>query len=239
MTGAEWEYRPAPDLEQGVVERLRGFPREPSMWVYAVRSAAAVALRTWLRLYHRFEVVGRSHLPREGAFVIVGNHSSHLDAPCLLSALPLGALHRAFPAAAADYFFTSLPRTAFSGIVINALPFERKGGGAESLEICRSLLATEGNVLILFPEGTRSTTGELGRFRSGIARIVAGTSVPVVPAYLEGAARAWPKGSPVPRPKKLVLRLGAPRSYAEEGTDRDAAQHVCEDLRSAVVDLAG
>lgn len=238
MNAPEWEYRPAPDLERSVAERLKGFPREPSMWVYATRSLAALALRGWLRAYHRYRIEGRERLPREGSFVLVANHASHLDAPCLLSALPLGTLHRAFPAAAADYFFSSLPRSAFAGVFINALPFERKGGGAESLEICAHLLETPGNVLVLFPEGTRTTTGELGRFRSGIGRLVAGTGVPVVPAWLEGAGRAWPKGRAIPAPRPLALRIGTPLRFEDRARDRDGAQSVCEDLQRAVAALA-
>src|SRR5712691_9167680 len=99
----EWHYDPAQDLEQPLVERLRRFPREPDMLVYVLRSLAALTMRGWLRTYHRLEIVGRGNLPAEGSFVMVANHSSHLDALCLLSALPLKKLHRAFPAAAADY----------------------------------------------------------------------------------------------------------------------------------------
>ena len=53
--------------------------------------------------------------------MLVANHSSHLDAPALLSALPLKKIHRAFPAAASDYFFTSLPTLAFPAVVVNAM----------------------------------------------------------------------------------------------------------------------
>ena len=110
-----WQYESAPDLDQSLVERLRHFPRQPDMLVYGLRSVAAVIIRAWLRCYHRLEIIGRDHLPAEGSFVMVANHSSHLDTLCLLAALPLAKLHRAFPAAAADYFFKactarSLPR---------------------------------------------------------------------------------------------------------------------------------
>ena len=234
----EWDYHPAPDLTQSLAARLRGFPREPDMLVYGLRCAAALALRLWLRAYHRLSIEGREHLPARGSFVLVGNHASHLDAPCLLASLPLRRLHSAFPAAAKDYFFSSLPRSAFSAVLINALPFDREADGAQSLAVCAELLAREGNVLILFPEGTRSTTGALGRFRSGIGRLVAGTPIPVVPCHLTGGAAAWPKGRALPRPRRLRLVLGPPRSYADLTPDRDAVQHVCADLQAAVAALA-
>ncbi len=133
--------------------------------------------------------------------------------PSLIAGLPLRSLHRVFPAAAADYFFGSLPRCAFSSILINGLPFDRGNRGAESLSVCRRLLRNEGNVLILFPEGTRSVTGAMGRFRSGVGRLVEGTDLPVVPCHLSGAYRAFPKGSFLPRPVRLVLTIGSPRTY--------------------------
>jgi len=233
----EWEYHPAPDLEQNLAERLARFPREPTMLAYASRSAAAVALRAWLRVYHRLHIVGRDNLPHEGSFIVVGNHASHLDALCLIASIPLRKLHRTFPAAAADYFFSSLPRSAFASVFLNALPFERQAGGAQSLTVCEQLLARPGNILVLFPEGTRSMTGELGRFRSGIGRLAAGTAIPVVPAFLHGAARAWPKGSALPRPHRLRLHIGVPRLYADLPPNRESVGRICEELREAVAAL--
>jgi 1-acyl-sn-glycerol-3-phosphate acyltransferase len=77
-----WRYDTAEDLEQPMIERLRNFPREPDILVYLLRSFAAVSMRAWLRVYHRFEITGLENLPASGSFVLVANHSSHLDAPC-------------------------------------------------------------------------------------------------------------------------------------------------------------
>ena len=233
----DWTYDKAPDLDKNLSERLSGFPRQPEMSIYLMRSMAALILRSWLRVYHRFEVTGKEHLPQDGSFVLIANHASHLDALCLLSCLPLAKLHRAFPAAAADYFFSSVPRSAFSATVINALPFERQLKGGQSLTVCSELLANPGNILIIFPEGTRSPDGKLGRFRSGVARLVTGRKIPVVPAWLEGAGKAWPKGAPIPYPKRLRLRIGPPRLYADRETHRESVQRVVTDLREAVETL--
>lgn len=232
-----WEYEPAPDLDQSLVERLRRFPREPDMAVYGLRSLAALGLRTLLRAYHRFEISGAENLPKEESFVLVANHSSHLDTLCLLSALPLRKLHRVFPAAAQDYFFVSAPRLAIAAIVVNALPFGRQSHIRQSLELCRELLSNKGNVLILFPEGTRTTTGQLGTFKPGIGLLVAGTTLPIVPCYLSGAFEAWPKGTWLPRPRKLRLRIGTPRVYSHLVAGKESAQHICTDLREAVDQL--
>lgn len=233
----EWEYHPAPDIDESMAEHLRNFPRQPDMFVYALRSLAAVLLRGWLRIYHRLRIDGREHLPDEGSFVLVCNHTSHLDTLCLLSAVPIKKIHRTFPAAAADYFFCSLSRSAVSAILINALPFDRKLKGAESLTVCARLLENEGNILILFPEGTRTTSGEMARFRSGIGRLLAGKDLPVLPCHLSGGLAAWPKGRGLPMPTKLHLRIGAPRSYAGLAKSTDSVHKICHELQTCVVDL--
>ena len=233
----EWEYHPPPDIDATLLESLRDFPRQPHMLVYALRALAALLLRGWMKAYHRLEVMGRENLPQSGSFIIVCNHTSHLDTLALMSAIPMKKIHRTFPAAAADYFFSSLPRSAASAIFINALPFDRKFKGAESLTVCTQLLANEGNILILFPEGTRTTTGAMGRFRSGIGRLVVGTDIRVVPCHLAGGLKAWPKGGVLPRPCKLRLAIGAPQIYDHLNKDSESVQVVCKDLEDRVAQL--
>lgn len=234
-----WRYESARDLDQSVVERLKTFPREPDMTVYALRSLAALVLRSWLRTYHRLTITGREHLPVEGSFVMVANHASHLDALCLLAALPLRRLHRAFPAAAQDYFFVSLPRIAVAAVVVNALPFGRRTHVAQSLDLCRRLMENPGNILIIFPEGTRSPQGEIGEFKPGIGALVAGTRIPVVPCRLEGAFEAWPKGRTLPRPRRVRLRIGAPLTFETLAAGRDSSREVASRLRQAVLEIGG
>jgi len=233
----EWEYHPPPDIDETMSEHLRNFPRQPNMLMYAIRSIVALLLRGWMRVFHRMHIEGRENLPESGSFVLVCNHTSHLDTLCILCSVPLKRIHRTFPAAAADYFFSSLPRSAVSAILINALPFDRKVKGAESLTVCSELLKNEGNVLIIFPEGTRTQSGEMGRFRSGIGRLVVGTDLPVVPCYLDGGMRAWPKGKAFPRPYKLHLRIGKPRRHEHLDKSSESVVQICKDLENQVAQL--
>ena len=234
----DWQYDTIQNPNQALIKRLRRFPRKPDMLVYGVRSLAALGIRAWLRVYHRMEVIGREHLPAEGSYVLVANHTSHLDAVSLLSALPLKKLHRAFPAASTDYFFTSIPRLAIATVIVNALPFDQRVHFRQSLTLCQQVLADPGNILILFPEGTRSTTGEIGEFKPGIGLLLAGTSVPVLPCHTSGAFHAWPKGRMLPRPGRLRLMIGAPRNYAGFQPGKSAALQICQELRQAVLELA-
>jgi 1-acyl-sn-glycerol-3-phosphate acyltransferase len=225
------------DLDQAPIKRLRHFPREPDMLVYGLRSLGALIIRGLLHIYNRFEIVGHQNLRTNRSLVIVANHCSHLDTLCLLAALPLGKLHRAFPAAASDYFFQSIPRLWAATVLVNALPFARQARVRRSLTLCQETLANAGTILIIFPEGTRSTTGEVGEFKSGIGALVAGRDVVVVPCYIDGSFRAWPKGKRLPRPRKVRLIVGVPRNYCTRTADKIDISAIAGELRDAVNEL--
>lgn len=210
-------------------------PVETSRVVGVLRAMIAVAIRALLRLYTRFEIVGHENIRTNRSFVMVANHSSHLDAVCLLAALPIHKLERAFSAAAEDYFFRNLSRRWIASVVVNALPFSRHHHVRESLEACRELLGDPGTILIVFPEGTRSTTGAIHDFRPGIGALVAGRDISVLPCYLEGTAGVWPKGKYLFRPHKVRLIIGEPRQYGS--CHRADAGLIASDLRNAVLAL--
>lgn len=231
----DWSYETAPDLDKNLVDRLSSFPREPEIHVFLARSLAAVLLRGWLRVYHRYRVVGHENVPgSDESFVMVCNHSSHLDTLALISAMPLKRRHRVFPAAAQDYFFNSVPKTLFTAVIINGLPFSRSVHIAQSLKLCHELLSNPGNVLILFPEGTRTSTGEVESFKPGIGRLLAGVDIPALPCFLRGAFAAMPKGSTIPRPAKLELHIGEPLRFKQTEASRDGYRVVANHLHEAV-----
>jgi 1-acyl-sn-glycerol-3-phosphate acyltransferase len=230
----KWLYDSVRDVDQAPVDRLRQFPREPDMFVYGLRSLAALIIRALLRIYNHFEIIGHQNLRTNRSLVLVANHCSHIDTLCLLAALPLRKLHRAFPAAASDYFFQSVPRLWAAAILVNALPFARQARVRQSLSLCRELLADPGTILIIFPEGTRSTTGEVGEFKSGIGALVAGRDVAVAPCFIDGSFRAWPKGKRLPRPRKVRLIVATPRNYRDRRTDKIDICAIAAELRDAV-----
>ena len=233
----KWLYDSVRDVDQAPIDRLRQFPREPDMLVYGLRSLSALIIRGLLQIYNHFEISGHQNLRTNRSLVIVANHCSHIDTLCLLAALPLRKLHRAFPAAASDYFFQSVPRLWAAAILVNALPFARQARVRQSLSLCRELLANPGTILIIFPEGTRSTTGEVGEFKSGIGALVAGRDVTVVPCFIDGSFQAWPKGKRFPRPRKVRLVVGTPRNYGDRRTDKNDICAIAAELRDAVNQL--
>jgi 1-acyl-sn-glycerol-3-phosphate acyltransferase len=230
-------YDSVRDLDQAPTDRLRQFPREPDMLVYGLRSLGALIIRGLLHIYNHFEIIGHQNLRTNRSLIIVANHCSHMDTLCLLAALPLRKLHCAFPAAASDYFFQSVPRLWAAAILVNALPFARQARVRQSLSLCRELLANPGTILIIFPEGTRSTTGEVGEFKSGIGALLAGRDVAVAPCFIDGSFQAWPKGKRFPRPRRVRLVVGMPRNYRDRGTDKIGICAIAAELRAAVNEL--
>ena len=198
-----------------------------------LRVPVALIIRALLRTYGGLQIEGAEHLPNEGSFVLVANHTSHLDALCLLAALPLARLPHAATVAAEDYFFQNRARSWIAALTVNALPFTRGKGARESLAACAEVLAQPGRMLLLFPEGTRSRDGRLHPFRSGIGALVAGRGVPVLPCHIAGAHRSWPKGGRWPWPARLRLRIGAARRFGAE-QERVA---IAEELYAAVAEL--
>lgn len=232
-----WHYDPNAYLDPVYSERLRFFVERPGPLITKMRCLAAAVLRSWLRVYNQLTIIGRENLPLDRSCLIVANHSSHLDTLCLLSALPMRRLHRTFPAAAEDYFCVSRFRAFLARVVVNALPFDRRFSPWRSLSTCSQLLEQPGNILIFFPEGTRSSAAEPGEFKPGAALLAAGRDIPVVPCHLAGTHAALPKGSWLPRPRTVRLTIGRPRVYAHLPPTKESARLITQELREAIIEL--
>lgn len=181
-------------------------------------------IKPFMTLCLGLRVHGRHLLPQSDPFVLVANHSSHLDTLALLSLFPLRRLRTIHPVAAADYF----TRNAWLGLLTrtacNILPIARHDITPDNDPIPQMAAQLRaGKSLILFPEGTRGTTADMAPFRSGVARVLEQVPhIPVVPAYLVNMGRSLPKGAWFPVPFFCEVRLGAPRSV--QGSRHDIVQ---------------
>ncbi|MBR0683788.1 1-acyl-sn-glycerol-3-phosphate acyltransferase [Roseomonas eburnea] len=229
----EWKLRPARDHGLPAEERLRSLSRERGLGSLLLGSAWRAALRGYLAAFHRLQVTGRDHLPPP-PFVLIANHSSHLDALTLSAVLRGEAARRAHALAAGDTFFTSTLSSAFAAYAVNALPVWRKRTKSGELATLRERLVEDRLVYILFPEGTRARDGAMAPFQPGIGVLVAGTEVPVVPCFLEGCHAAWPPTRSWPRPGRLRLRIGAPLRFADLPATRAGWEEAARRCEAAV-----
>jgi 1-acyl-sn-glycerol-3-phosphate acyltransferase len=140
--------------------------------------------------------------------VFVANHSSHIDTPAILRALPRKWRQRTSVAAAADYFYRKRWVAAAVSLLFSAVPISRRGGGMDkgSADHLHRLLRTRWN-LLLYPEGTRSRDGSRGKLHSGAAVLAAAHDVAILPIYVAGTRQAMPPGRTWPRRRRVGLAL--------------------------------
>jgi 1-acyl-sn-glycerol-3-phosphate acyltransferase len=161
----------------------------------------------------------RARLPKSGPAIVVANHNSHLDTMVLMSLFPLRLLPRVQPVAAVDYFTASRLFAWFTLNVIGILPIKRRveRGDDNPLEPCRRALVA-GQVLIIFPEGSRGEPERMQSFKGGIARLAeSNPAVPVVPVFLHGLGKALPKGETILVPFFCDVFVGEPLAWEASG----------------------
>lgn len=139
------------------------------------------------------DVQGRANIPYNRNVLVVANHASHLDAGLVKYALgKYGQRLRAL--AASDYFFRNMVRQLYFTNFTNLLPINRSADLHQSLSPAVEALRN-GEVVLMFPEGTRSLNGQMGRFKRGVGHLALTTPIDVLPVFLYGTYEAIPKGN--------------------------------------------
>ncbi len=146
-------------------------------------------------------------------FLVVANHASHLDGGLIKHAMgPAG--HGLGFMAAKDYFFGSrLGRFVFSNFT-NLIPMSRGRDFAESARAAGTAFKA-GRSVAIFPEGTRSTTGEISPFKPAAGFLTIKNEVDVLPVYISGVFEALPKGALIPKGRDLAAHFGEPLVFSE------------------------
>ena len=160
-------------------------------------------LRVLFRIFNRWEVRGREHVPTSGGVLLLANHTSYADPPIVGTACPR-PVH--FMAKAVLFRIPVL-----AGLIRRTHAFPVRRDAADRAALRRAVrLLREGKVLLIFPEGTRSPDGRLMELEIGAAFIALSGRAQVVPTAIVGADHLLPRGKPVLLPAKLRVSFGRP-----------------------------
>lgn len=184
-------------------------PAGPHPWLRPLFFAAVI--RPALLLGFGLGVRHRERLPQTGPAIVVANHNSHLDTLLLLSLFRLSSLRTVRPAAAADYFGKAGAVRWVTQNIIGAILIERHAEGGRRADPLAPLSAAlmRGEIVLLFPEGTRGKPEVREEFKTGLAHLARRhPEVPVIPVALRGLGHALPKGEWIPVPLNLYAAVG-------------------------------
>ena len=201
-----------------------------------------VVLTPLLRLLMRVTVHGTENLPTSGGAIVAANHTTFLDNFMIPMVFP----RRVTFLAKSDYFTGGglkgkLQKAFFSGV--GMIPIDRSGGKASEAALRTGLGVLQGGELLgLYPEGTRSPDGRLYRGKTGVARMALEAGVPVVPVGLVGMFAIQPAGATMPKPGKVEVRIGRPLDfsrYAGMEGDRFVLRSITDEIMYELMLLSG
>jgi 1-acyl-sn-glycerol-3-phosphate acyltransferase len=178
-----------------------------------------------------FKVYGRENLIEDGAAILASNHQSYLDPPCIGMACRNDIYYLARN--------TLYQRPLIGPLLkrLNTVPVDRDRGDVSSIKTIIRLLRS-GHRVIIFPEGTRSSDGQLQPARAGLGMIIAKTLAPVVPVRVFGSFEALPRvGGLKFRPVSVVV--GKPMRFSEDALkgDRDVYQKLSNQVMEKIAGL--
>ena len=194
--------------------------------VYDILRALARLVVVW---FFRFRVTGRQHWPAAGGALVCANHQSYLDPPLV----GLTCSRRMTYLGRTTLFENKLLAPIIS--FLDTIPIDREGGGLSGLkETLRRLKG--GDMVLIFPEGTRTSDGQLQPLKPGFIAVARRSKVPLVPVALDGAYDIWPRTSPLPRGGRLAVAIGEPISALEVSqlSDEELIEKLTRSIRQCL-----
>lgn len=201
------------------------------LWKRAGYQLCKNALLLSVRIYFRFRWRGREHMPVNSGALVCSNHQSYLD-PVLVGVCFRGQLNYL----ARQSLFNS---RLFGGLIryLDSIPLDRDGMGIGGVKEALKRLK-RGEMLLIFPEGTRTLDGEIGPLKPGFIALARRGRVPVLPVAVDGAFQAWPRTNRLPRPLKVRTCFGAPISVERiaQLSDDELVEEVRTRIRQCLVE---
>ena len=154
------------------------------------------------------QIEGAANVPQHTNFIVAPNHASHIDTGLVKKALGKDVAEQTVAVAAADYWFDTKYKRAYMNNFTTLIPIERTGSLRQSLRHVTEILK-EGYNTLIFPEGTRTTTGEMSEFKPIIGYLALNEKVGILPIYIWGTYEAFPKGMTIPKKDSIGAKVGA------------------------------
>lgn len=164
------------------------------------------------KVVFRLHIEGQEHIPRTGPVILAANHVSYID-PVIIGI----AVRRPIRFMAKKELF-GVPLLGRLIRQFGAFPVNRHRANLQAFKLATALLEA-GEVVAMFPEGTRGDGIELQPAKAGIGLIAARTGAPVVPIFHQGTGRVFPKGAWLPRPYHIAIKFGMPYRFADQRLD--------------------
>ena len=181
------------------------------------------------------DILKREVVPglKERGHLLIANHNSHLDAISIYCSLPYRIRGKLVGAAAADYFFNAKSKMAYYLLqsTMRAVPVRRNASPTDFFRVIGSTL-DRGESVLIFPEGTRSRTGELGPFLPSIGQLVREVDAPVVPISLHGTHELWPAHEERPKFGEIGVTINAPIEFSKRRDPYDIRDQLFEFYRA-------
>lgn len=197
-------------------------------WFFVLCRLGCLAV---LRVFFGLRAVGVENIPRAGPLLVAANHQSYLDPPAI--GMRLRGPRLFFIARAGLFRFKPLA-AIFSRL--NTIPIREDESDAAAIRETLRVLG-HGAAVLIFPEGSRSETGEITDFKRGAALLVRKAKCPVLPVAIRGAYEAWPKQRRFPVPWRSRVRVAYGRPIPHEELMKDGPDAAMQRLRDEVVRL--
>ena len=191
-----------------------------------------LTLGTFLRIMFRPRYLGREKIPVDGPLIIAANHLSHIDPAFIMTATkrPVSYMSKK------EHFDGAIRRLVFKQVGV--IPVDREEGGKDALKGAIEILE-KGGAIGIFPEGTRSRDGKMGKGKTGVARLAALTGAAVVPVAIRQTDGVWPVSKRAPRPwRKFYYKFGDPIYFDYKEENHENFRKFTDSVMSRIVELS-
>lgn len=182
-----------------------------------------------VKLYNGLDISGKENIPASGPFILAANHQSFIDAPVAIAGLSREQISNSYFYATEDHVHGTIRRTlAHRNNIIIMERAQLKNSILQMADVLK-----QGHNLVIFPEGTRTRTGQIGEFKKTFAILASELGIPILPVRISGAYEAWPRTKKLPSPKRIKVEYLPIVTPDAEKKDYDA---LAETVRKTIME---